>query len=244
MAPHTAGRRVGHRHGLGQNPEKTAGADRQCVWFYWQTGIYNAYRKQCEFMLEDGAWPEEVDSALQAFWFGHGAVLPWPTCPGWTLPGVCARHRPPAVTRVSATWPSSTSCVNRVGWGAKPARVITATARAGRSKPPMPWCATSLPRPPHNAASPGTPLTAADIQRRALLAMVNEAALLLAEGVASRASDIDVVLGPGLWLSALGRWPGVLGPPARPHRTGTRPAHHGRQSGHGFVVADLSVLLD
>jgi 3-hydroxyacyl-CoA dehydrogenase len=26
--------------------------------------IYNAYRRQCEFMLEDGAWPEDVDNAL------------------------------------------------------------------------------------------------------------------------------------------------------------------------------------
>jgi 3-hydroxyacyl-CoA dehydrogenase len=34
--------------------------------------IYNAYRKQCEFMLEDGAWPEDVDSALQAFGFAMG----------------------------------------------------------------------------------------------------------------------------------------------------------------------------
>ena len=26
--------------------------------------IYNAYRRQCEFMLEDGAWPEDVDTCL------------------------------------------------------------------------------------------------------------------------------------------------------------------------------------
>jgi 3-hydroxyacyl-CoA dehydrogenase len=34
--------------------------------------IYNAYRRQCEFMLEDGAWPEEVDAALEAFGFAMG----------------------------------------------------------------------------------------------------------------------------------------------------------------------------
>jgi hypothetical protein len=48
-------------------------------------------------------------------------------------------------------------------------------------------------------------LSAADIQRRALLAMVNEAALLLAAGVASRASDIDVVLAQGYGFP---RWEG------------------------------------
>lgn len=37
-------------------------------------------------------------------------------------------------------------------------------------------------------------LTRENIQRRALLAMVNEAALLLAEEVTSRATDVDVVM--------------------------------------------------
>lgn len=34
--------------------------------------IYNAYRRQCEFMLEDGAWPEDVDDALTRFGFAMG----------------------------------------------------------------------------------------------------------------------------------------------------------------------------
>ncbi|WP_239510287.1 3-hydroxyacyl-CoA dehydrogenase family protein, partial [Enterobacter hormaechei] len=34
--------------------------------------IYNAYRRQCEFMLEDGAWPEDVDNALTGFGFAMG----------------------------------------------------------------------------------------------------------------------------------------------------------------------------
>jgi 3-hydroxyacyl-CoA dehydrogenase len=40
-------------------------------------------------------------------------------------------------------------------------------------------------------------LTPEEIQRRALLALVNETALLFAEGVASRSGDIDVVLVQG-----------------------------------------------
>src|SRR6185503_19420681 len=34
--------------------------------------IYSAYRRQCEFMLEEGALPEQVDAALQAFGFAMG----------------------------------------------------------------------------------------------------------------------------------------------------------------------------
>lgn len=39
--------------------------------------------------------------------------------------------------------------------------------------------------------------TADEIQRRALLAMVNEASLVLEDGIAERASDIDVVMANG-----------------------------------------------
>ena len=34
--------------------------------------IFSAYRRQCEFMLEEGAMPEQVDSALEAFGFAMG----------------------------------------------------------------------------------------------------------------------------------------------------------------------------
>lgn len=34
--------------------------------------IFSAYRRQCEFMLEEGALPEEVDAALEAFGFAMG----------------------------------------------------------------------------------------------------------------------------------------------------------------------------
>ena len=45
----------------------------------------------------------------------------------------------------------------------------------------------------------------AEIQLRALLAIVNEAALLLGEGVAERATDVDVVLVNGYGFP---RWEG------------------------------------
>ena len=53
-------------------------------------------------------------------------------------------------------------------------------------------------------------LTPDVIQRRALLAMVNEAALLFSEGVAHRAGDIDVVLVNGYgfpsWVGGPVHW--------------------------------------
>src|ERR1700733_4451644 len=52
---------------------------------------------------------------------------------------------------------------------------------------------------------PRRPLAPVEIQRRGLLAMANEAALLLAEGVASRPGDVDVVLVQGYGFP---RWEG------------------------------------
>ena len=75
------------------------------------------------------------------------------------------------------------------------------------------------------------------------MAMLNEAALLLQEGVAQRASDIDVVLTQGYGFP---RWEG--GPVfwARqqdPTMLASEQDQLAKSVGHGFVRADLSTLL-
>ena len=87
------------------------------------------------------------------------------------------------------------------------------------------------------------PLSPEQIQRRALLAMVNEAALLLAEGVAQRASDIDVVLVQGYGFP---RWEG--GPVFWAQQQDRAQLEQDLKGladivGHGFKQGDLSVLL-
>ena len=85
-------------------------------------------------------------------------------------------------------------------------------------------------------------LAADEIQRRALLAMANEAALLLAEGVADRASDVDVAMvngygfprgegGPVYWAAQLAE-----------EKLREELDWLGRMSGPGFVRCDESVL--
>jgi len=87
-------------------------------------------------------------------------------------------------------------------------------------------------------------LSADDIQRRALLAMVNETALLLEQGVASRASDIDVVLVQGYGFP---RW---VGGPVFWARQQERSALErdlnalAQAAGFGFTLGNLSALLD
>jgi 3-hydroxyacyl-CoA dehydrogenase len=82
-----------------------------------------------------------------------------------------------------------------------------------------------------------------EIQHRALLTMANEAALLLAEGVARRPADVDVVLVQGYGFP---RWEG--GPVfwARhqdKERLTAELQQMAREAGYGFVLGNLEALL-
>ncbi|MEO8117946.1 MAG: 3-hydroxyacyl-CoA dehydrogenase NAD-binding domain-containing protein [Rhodoferax sp.] len=166
--------------------------------------IYNSYRKQCEFMLEDGAWPEEVDAALQAFGFAMGpfAVADLSGLDiAWRMRQAQAARRDPRERYVAIL---DRLCEQgRLGrksgagyYGYVEGRQVRVSDAVVRDL---------IEQASQQRGITRRPLGASEIQRRALLAMVNEAALLLAEGVASQASDIDVVLVQGYGFP---RWEG------------------------------------
>ena len=189
--------------------------------------LYAAYRRQCEFMVEEGAWPEQVDAALEAFGFAMG---------------------PFAVADMSGLDIAWRMRQAQAGHSARPGRALRAHRRpAVRSRPPGPQdrrrllplcrgrvaaaggrCGACADRR-RRAATRASRLERcadAEIQRRALLALVNEAALLLAEGVAERATDVDVVLVNGYGFP---RWEGG-------------PVFWARERGAGALQADLDEL--
>ncbi len=205
--------------------------------------IYNAYRKQCEFMLEDGAWPEEVDAALEDFGFAMGPFkvadlsgldIAWrmrkaqaPTRDPreryvGILDALCEQGR--LGRKTDAGYYTYTDGKNSKSTDATVRKAIeTASASRGIARKTL---------------SPEA------IQRRALLAMVNEAALLLAEGVAARASDVDVVLVQGYGFA---RWQG--GPifwARQQERAALRADMQelANQSGWGFCQADLEPIFN
>lgn len=102
--------------------------------------IAAASRRQCEFMRDQGATPQQIDQALQAFGFASGQF-----------------------TVIDSA-------------GCEPVARDSNLMR--RQFSPL------------------------EIQRRVLLAMANEAALLLAEGVSSRVGDIDLALVHGFGFPA------------------------------------------
>ncbi|MFZ3129090.1 MAG: 3-hydroxyacyl-CoA dehydrogenase NAD-binding domain-containing protein, partial [Rhodoferax sp.] len=205
--------------------------------------IYNAYRKQCEFLLEDGAWPEEVDAALQDFGMAMGpfAVADLSGLDiAWRMRKAQAATRDPRERYVPIL--DGLCELGRLGRKAgagyytylegKRAAASDATVRDVITQ-------ASAARGIARRA-----IGASEIRRRALLAMVNEAALLLAEGVASRASDIDVVLVQGYGFP---RWEGgpVFWARQQDRATLERDLQALAQAaGHGFALGDLSVLLN
>jgi 3-hydroxyacyl-CoA dehydrogenase len=205
--------------------------------------IYNAYRRQCEFMLEDGAWPEDVDNALTALGFAMGpfAVADLSGLDiAWRMRQAQEAKRDPRERYVAIL---DRLCeAGRLGRKTGAGYYVYADGKQVRAT-------DTTVREVILQASAQRDITRRtlapeEIQRRALLAMVNEAALLFAEGVASRPSDIDVVLVQGYGFP---RWEG--GPVfwARQQarsRLLTDLQQLVHEAGYGQQIGDLAALLD
>ena len=204
--------------------------------------IYNTYRNQCEFMLEDGAWPEDVDNALTIMGFAMGpfAVSDLSGLDiAWRMRRAQAATRDPRVRYVSIL----DQLCERERLGRKTSAGYYTYTDGTQSRTTDATVREIIMQASNARGITRRALTAPEIQRRALLAMVNEAAHLFAEGVASRASDIDVVLVQGYGFP---RWEG--GPVfwARQQDRAQLEADVNKmagESGYGFTVADYSPLL-
>jgi len=202
--------------------------------------IHAAYRAACEFLLEDGALPHEVDRALEAFGFAMGpfAVADLSGLDiTWTMRRQRVADRDPRDRYVHI--PDRLCEAGRFGrktgrgyyrYDADGARhrdpevealIIAASAEKGIAR--------------HSLAAP-------DIQRRALAAMLNEAACIVAESVALRPSDIDVVMVNGYGFP---RWTGGLVHWARqqaPEAFADDCAQFANDAGPGRKIGDLRLL--
>ncbi|TCV70054.1 3-hydroxyacyl-CoA dehydrogenase NAD-binding domain-containing protein [Neorhizobium sp. S3-V5DH] len=153
--------------------------------------IFSAYRREAEFLLEDGALPHEIDAALEDYGFPMGLFAVYDMA---GLEIAWARRKRQAATRdPSARYVeiADTLCeAGRLGqkagrgWYAYPdgKRTIdpevTAIIEAARTK---------------KGITPRT-FPREEILGRLLSAMAAEGKALLAEGIANRASDIDLVM--------------------------------------------------
>lgn len=153
--------------------------------------IFSAYRREAEFLLEDGALPHEIDAALEDYGFPMGLFAVYDMAGleiAWARRKRQAATRDPSVRYVEI---ADTLCeAGRLGqkagrgWYAYPdgkrtidPEVIAIIEAARAQKGIMPRA-----------------FSKDEILERMLGAMAVEGAALLAEGIAARASDIDLVM--------------------------------------------------
>ena len=162
--------------------------------------IYAAYRRHAEYLVEDGAMPEEVDAALEAYGFAMG-VFAVSDMSGLDIAFAMRRRRD--ATRHAAE-----------RYVAIPDRLCEA-GRLGR-KTGAGWYAYDLAGKKHPDGLTKQMIDderrakgivtrqfgPEEIRRRLLAVMANEGARELAEGIALRPSDIDVAIVNGYGFPA------------------------------------------
>ena len=163
--------------------------------------IYAAYRRECEILLEEGAYPEQVDAALEAFGFPMGPFvvtdlsgldIAWNTRKRLAATRDPRERYVPILDRLcemgrlgrkaGAGWYTYAADAKR---GAVDAKVHAVVDEVSKEK---------------NITRRAFALD--QIQARVLGAIVNEAALVLEDGIAERAGDIDLVLVNGYGFPA------------------------------------------
>ncbi|MEO8751315.1 MAG: 3-hydroxyacyl-CoA dehydrogenase NAD-binding domain-containing protein [Casimicrobiaceae bacterium] len=204
--------------------------------------IFADYRRQCEFMLEEGAYPEQVDAALESFGFAMGpfAVADLAGLDiAWRVRKSMAAQRDPAARYVDI---ADRLCAEG-RFGRKTGAGFYRYADGRKEAAPDAHVRTLIDAASARKNIVRRTFTAGEIERRALLAMVNAAALLLGEGVAEHTTDVDVVLVNGYGFP---RWEGGAVFWAR--QRGQAPLAQdldwlAQVSGPGFVRGDLRPLF-
>jgi 3-hydroxyacyl-CoA dehydrogenase len=152
--------------------------------------MLKVYGREAEFLLEEGATPWQIDKALQAFGFPMGVFLMRDLAGldvSWRVRQYRARFRDPN-ERYS---PVADRICELGRFGQKTGRGYY--RYEGRNAVPDPEIEALIERVSADLGIERKPICDDEIVTRILSAMVNEGAFILGEGVARRASDIDVV---------------------------------------------------
>jgi 3-hydroxyacyl-CoA dehydrogenase len=153
--------------------------------------IYSAYRREAEFMVEDGAEPQEVDAALEAWGFPMG-IFTVNDMAGLEI--AWAKRKRQAATRdPKERYVEISDRLCEAGrFGRKSGRGWYDYSSGHRAVDPQVTALIETAR----AAKGIVPrrFSSEEIVARLLKAMADEGSALLAEGIAARASDIDLVM--------------------------------------------------
>jgi 3-hydroxyacyl-CoA dehydrogenase len=205
--------------------------------------IYSAYRRQCEFMLEEGAYPEQIDRALEEYGFAMGpfAVADMSGLDiAWAMRKSMAATRNPEHRYVSI--PDELCMAGR--FGRKSGSGYYYYPQGAKSGVVDPMVKSVIDQASAAKGITRRSFTSQEIVQRVLLAMINEIAHLVSEKVVSDVTDCDVALVNGYGFP---RWCG--GPVFIAREMGMQKLSSEMDalatwSGPGFVKADLRGLFE
>ncbi|WP_204114736.1 3-hydroxyacyl-CoA dehydrogenase NAD-binding domain-containing protein [Shimia biformata] len=155
--------------------------------------VFAAYRAVCDFMMEDGASPYEIDKAMRSFGMALG---PFQVSDLAGLDIAWARRKRLAPTRDPADrYVVVADRLCERGWfGQKTGRGYYRYPDGARKGEPDPEVLAIIEAERAVAGIVPRSFSVKEIQRRVLAAMANTGARLLREGIATRPGDIDTVL--------------------------------------------------
>ena len=204
--------------------------------------IYAAYRRQCEFMMEEGAYPEQIDKALEQFGFAMG---PFAVADMSGLDIAWAMRKSQAATREPAhRYVSIPDILCEKGrFGRKTGSGYYSYDGAGK-RTTDPWVHKVINDASAEKNIARREFSSEEIVDRVLLTMMNEVAHLVSERVVGDATDADIALVNGYGFP---RWQG--GPVFMARGIGMEKLSAAidvleKQSGPGFKRANLNVLFD
>lgn len=171
-------------------------------WGFVGNRLYAAYRRQCEFMLEEGASYDQIDRALEQYGFAMG---PFKVADMSGLDIAWRMRQQTADTRHLRRYvgiPDRLCEANRFGRKTGKGYYLY-DGNGGPQVDPAVHALIQNYRA-EEGIKPKT-FTDEDIQRRATLSLINESLLLLEEGICQHPSDIDLALVHGYGFP---RWKG------------------------------------
>jgi 3-hydroxyacyl-CoA dehydrogenase len=151
--------------------------------------IFSAYRREAEYLLEDGASPQTIDAAMEAYGFAMGPFAVFDLA-GLEIAWARRKRTPrdPAVRYVDV----ADRLCEAGRFGAKIGHGWWDHVDGRRVASPEVAALIEASRAAKGILA--RPVTADEIVARLTGAMVAEGRALLAEGIAARASDIDLVM--------------------------------------------------
>lgn len=166
--------------------------------------IWAVFRRECEFMLEDGALPHEIDAAMEAFGLAMGPFAVFDLSGldiAWSL-----RKRKAATRDPNERYVAIADHLCEQGRFGRKTGAGWYTYPDGK-KAVDPWVDAIVEAESARKGVVRRPFSAKEIVDRLVAVMAAEGEKILAEGIAARASDIDLV-----FVNGYG-WPPRLGGP-------------------------------